>query len=115
VPTSDTPTLSDGPPAADRTDYRACADAHCEVAVAGPAQVPLGGTGGVSGIRITSVNLTPPNPSLIYDEFDTDGSIAHDGWLIMGQTYGDLGYAPGVRLELLRVTGHSVVLRISSP
>lgn len=57
TPATATPITTTPPPptAADGTDYAACADGTCEVALAGPVDIAVGGSAGPGTLRVLAV------------------------------------------------------------
>lgn len=119
----DSPSPS-GPAAADGTDYTACEDGECEVAVAEPVEIAVGGADGMT-ISITVVTengiefeMVQANGSIggslggICEAFLTGTSMSSSCWLVGEMPEPQPGDGELV-LQLLGMNDGSAVLRMA--
>jgi hypothetical protein len=121
--TTTTTTTEPTPTAANGTDYAACADGTCEVAVSGPVDIPLGGPTGAGTFAVRAVRADGIDFELTLPHTGSSGSLG--GFCTATFTAGGGGMAcsnrpsgppepqPGVlAVQLVDATGGTVVLRL---
>ncbi|WP_158848843.1 hypothetical protein [Saccharothrix deserti] len=84
--TTTTTTTPPAPTAADGTDYAACADGTCEVAVSGPVDIALGGSAGPGTFSVRTMHA---------DGIDFEVSLAQSGGRGTLKGHCTLSFHPG--------------------
>ncbi|ONI90912.1 hypothetical protein ALI22I_10785 [Saccharothrix sp. ALI-22-I] len=86
APTTTTTTPPPPPTATDGTDYAACADGTCEVAVSGPVDIALGGSAGPGTFSVRTMHA---------DGIDFEVTLAQSGGSGTLKGHCTLSFVPG--------------------